>query len=100
MFEVQVSFDQNSFTQLFTMIYYRNTITHIFFEEAIVATALVRFGHQNIISEKISEAELYAETKYLYSLLDNEYVLKHKLSDESRFKWILNFMKSKNLIRI
>jgi glycerol-3-phosphate O-acyltransferase len=32
MFEVQVSFDQNSFVQLFTLIYYRNTLTHIFFE--------------------------------------------------------------------
>lgn len=32
MFEVQVSFDQNSFTQLFTLTYYRNTLTHIFFE--------------------------------------------------------------------
>lgn len=31
MFEVQVSFDQNSFTQLFTLTYYRNTLTHIFF---------------------------------------------------------------------
>jgi glycerol-3-phosphate O-acyltransferase len=32
MFEVQVSFDQNSFVQLFTLTYYRNTLTHIFFE--------------------------------------------------------------------
>lgn len=31
MFEVQVSFDQNSFIQLFTLTYYRNTLTHIFF---------------------------------------------------------------------
>lgn len=32
MYEVQVSFDQNSFVQLFTLTYYRNTLTHIFFE--------------------------------------------------------------------
>lgn len=32
MFELQVSFDQNSFVQLFTLTYYRNTLTHIFFE--------------------------------------------------------------------
>lgn len=32
MFEVQVSFDQNSFIQLFTLTSYRNSLTHIFFE--------------------------------------------------------------------
>jgi len=32
MFEVQVSFDQNSFMKLFTLTYYRNTLTHIFFQ--------------------------------------------------------------------
>lgn len=31
MFEVQVSFEQNSFKQLFTLTYHRNTLTHIFF---------------------------------------------------------------------
>jgi glycerol-3-phosphate O-acyltransferase len=45
MFEVQVSFDQNSFVKLFTLTYYRNTLTHIFFQEALVATALASFGY-------------------------------------------------------
>lgn len=31
MYEVQLSFDQDSFIKLFTLTYYRNTLTHIFF---------------------------------------------------------------------
>jgi glycerol-3-phosphate O-acyltransferase len=46
MFEVQVSFDQNSFIQLFTLTYYRNTLTHIFFEEGIIIVSLASFGYQ------------------------------------------------------
>jgi glycerol-3-phosphate O-acyltransferase len=36
------------------MTYYRNTLTHIFFEEAIIMVALVSFGHQNIITKSIT----------------------------------------------
>ena len=43
MFEIQVNFDQNSFVKLFTLTYYRNTLTHLFFEEAVIATALASF---------------------------------------------------------
>ena len=46
MFEVQVSFDQHSFGQLFTLTYYRNTLTHIFFEEAVVITAFASFEYK------------------------------------------------------
>lgn len=54
MFEVQVTFDQFSFAQLFTLTYYRNTLTHIFFEEAILAVCLTSFGHQNMITGNIA----------------------------------------------
>lgn len=54
MFEVQVSFDQNSFVKLFTLTYYRNTLAHIFFQEAVVATALASFGHHRIITKSIT----------------------------------------------
>ena len=70
MFEVQLSFDQNSFTKLFAMTYYRNTLTHIFFEEAIVATSLTRFGRHNIVVDNVTHEQLYIETKFLYNLLD------------------------------
>ena len=43
MFEVEVNFDQNSFVKMFTLTYYRNTLTHIFFEEAVIATAFSSF---------------------------------------------------------
>ena len=48
MFEVQVSFDQNSFLKLFTLTYYRNTLSHIFFEEAVIAATLASFGYKAI----------------------------------------------------
>jgi glycerol-3-phosphate O-acyltransferase len=54
MFEIQVNFDQNSFVKLFTLTYYRNTLSHIFFQEAVVATALASFGHQRIVGKSIS----------------------------------------------
>jgi glycerol-3-phosphate O-acyltransferase len=54
MYEVQVTFDQNSFIQLFTLTYYRNTLTHIFFEEALITVAIASFGYQDLIGCKIS----------------------------------------------
>jgi glycerol-3-phosphate O-acyltransferase len=71
MFEIQVSFDQNSFMKLFTLTYYRNTLTHIFFHEAIVATALASFGHQNIITKSTAVDELFKQSCFLWELLQN-----------------------------
>jgi len=53
MFEVQVSFDQNSFMQLFTLTYYRNTLTHIFFEEALIAVSMASFGFEEMTNCKV-----------------------------------------------
>jgi glycerol-3-phosphate O-acyltransferase len=53
MYEVQVTFDQNSFIQLFTLTYYRNTLTHIFFEESLISVAMTSFGYQDLIACKI-----------------------------------------------
>lgn len=69
MFEVQVSFDQNSFVKLFTLTYYRNTLTHIFFQEALVATALASFGHQQITTKTVTVSQLYMQSSSLWNLL-------------------------------
>ena len=53
MFEVQVTFDQNSFMQLFTLTYNRNTLTHIFFEEGLITVSMASFGYQDLINCKI-----------------------------------------------
>lgn len=51
---MEVSFDQKSFVKLFTLTYNRNTLTHIFFKEAIVATALASFGYKIISGEGVA----------------------------------------------
>jgi glycerol-3-phosphate O-acyltransferase len=71
MFEVQVSFDQNSFVKLFTLTYYRNTLTHIFFQEAVVATALASFEYRPIVEDGVSKEMLYGRTVFLWSLFEN-----------------------------
>jgi glycerol-3-phosphate O-acyltransferase len=71
MFEINVSFDQNSFMKLFTLTYYRNTLTHIFVQEAVVATALASFGHHNIITKTITLDELFKQSSFLWKLLQN-----------------------------
>lgn len=69
MFEVQVSFDQNSFIQLFTLTYYRNTLTHIFFEEALIAVAMASFGYQDMVNCKIPLDQLKNSVIFLAKLL-------------------------------
>lgn len=69
MFEVEVSFDQNSFVKLFTLTYYRNTLTHIFFEEAVIATAFASFGYQTIAEKGVTKDQLYNRTIFLWNLL-------------------------------
>lgn len=69
MFEVEVSFDQNSFVKLFTLTYYRNTLTHIFFEEAVIATALASFGYKAITEKGVTKDQLYNRTIFLWNLL-------------------------------
>lgn len=34
------------------MTFYRNTLTHIFWEEALVFMALISFGHEKIIKPR------------------------------------------------
>jgi glycerol-3-phosphate O-acyltransferase len=63
MFEVQVSFEQDSFVKLFTMTYYRNTLTHIFWEESLVLLALTSFGHEKIIGKNVKEDDKAIGTK-------------------------------------
>ncbi len=41
------------------MTYYRNTLTHIFWEEAIVMLALTSFGHEKIVKNKVSLENLF-----------------------------------------
>lgn len=80
MFEVQVSLEQESFVKLFTMTFYRNTLTHIFWEEAVVMMALVSFGHEKIVKGKnVMVDELFEETRFLVGLFVKEYVLKGSL---------------------
>ena len=81
MFEINVSFDQNSFMKLFTLTYYRNTLTHIFFQEAVVATALASFGHQNIITKTIPVDDLFKQSSFLWKLLQNEFYLPKTLTN-------------------
>jgi glycerol-3-phosphate O-acyltransferase len=69
MFEVQVSFDQNSFIQLFTLTYYRNTLTHIFFEEALIAVAMASFGFQDMTNCKVELSSLKESVAFLSKLL-------------------------------
>ena len=84
MFEVQVSFDQNSFRQLFTLTYYRNTLTHIFFEEALICVALGTFGHQSMITGAITLEELKENALFLCKLLNKEFVLEKYLDQKGR----------------
>ena len=92
MFEVQVSFDQNSFKQLFTLTYYRNTLTHIFFEEALIAVSLGTFGHQAMITGEIKLEESKEAILFLSKLLNKEFVLEKYLDQPSRIEEVMNFM--------
>lgn len=100
MFEVQVTFDQFSFTQLFTLTMYRNTLSHVFFEEAIIAVALASFGHQNMITGQIPIHLLIESVKFLRNLLNREFVLEHFLEDEDRIKEVLYYMEKREAIKL
>ena len=39
---------------MFTLTYYRNTLTHIFFEEAVIATTLASFEYTPIAEQGIN----------------------------------------------
>lgn len=75
MFEVEVSFDQNSFVKLFTLTYYRNTLTHIFFEEALIAASFASFGYNPLSKNGVSRDELFARCFFLWNLLKDEFYL-------------------------
>ena len=100
MFEVQVSFDQNSFVKLFTLTYYRNTLTHIFFQEAVIATALASFEYRPIVESGVSKELLFERTVFLWSLFMNEFFLPESLSDRARFEEVIGFMIGKGVIRV
>ena len=82
MFEVQVSLEQESFVKLFLMTYYRNTLTHIFWEESLIMISLASFGHQNIMNNLVTIDSVFEETRFLDSLLKKEYVLRYSLQEK------------------
>lgn len=52
-FELDLSMNQETIN-IFLLSYYRNTITHIFFLEAIILTALNSFGHEASFKEGVN----------------------------------------------
>ena len=82
MFEVQVSLEQESFVKLFLMTFYRNSLTHIFWEESLVMLALTSFGHDKIITKTVALDQLFTQTKFLAGLLVKEFVLRHNIQHQ------------------
>ena len=100
MFEVEVRFDQSSFVQLFTLTYYRNTLAHIFFQEAIIVTALTSFGHESIVSPKVQVEEVRKRSLMLWQMLENEFYLSNSLSDSHRFDELMELLQKKGVVRV
>lgn len=81
------------------MTFYRNSLTHIFWEESLVILALTSFGHDKIITKSVSVDQLFEATKFLSGLLIKEFVLRYSLQDRKRFEDVLALMESKNIFR-
>lgn len=97
---MQVSFDQNSFKQLFTLTYYRNTLTHIFFEEALVAVSLATFGHQAMVTGTLPLFKLEESILFIGKLLNREFVLQNYVDQEGRIEEVLKFMAQKGVLSL
>lgn len=100
MFEVEVSFDQTSFVKLFTLTYHRNTLAHIFFQEATMATALSSFGY-SLASEGVDQQLLHRRTLELDELLSREfYSTEPSLSDDQKFGKVRALLESRGVLEV
>lgn len=98
MFEVEVSFDQNSFVKLFTLTYHRNTLAHIFFQEATVATALASFGNL-LATQGVGQHQLRQRTLELNEWLRGEfYSSELPLTSEKRYGEVVGLMESRGVL--
>lgn len=83
---------------IFLLSYYRNTITHIFFLEAIILTALNSFGYDASFKEGVSIDKVRDEASFLYSLIGKEYVLRDSFADSDTLDRYMDTLIVKNII--
>lgn len=83
---------------IFLLSYYRNTITHIFFLEAIILTSLYSFGYEEAVVKGVNLEQLKTETQFLYGLLSQEYVLKDSLSSAETLDRYIEMLVVKNVL--
>jgi glycerol-3-phosphate O-acyltransferase len=96
-FELDLSMNEATIN-IFLLSYYRNTITHIFFLEAIVLTSLYSFGYEEASVKGVPIEQLKLEAQFLYKLLCKEYVLKDSLANSETLDRYVDTLAIKNVI--
>ncbi len=77
---------------LMMLSYYRNSLVHLFLNEAEIATALISL----VSAKKSSRAEeVYELTKVIKDLLCSEFVLRDRMRNFEDFAKILELMKQR-----
>ena len=98
-YELKLSADSEGINIL-GLCYYRNTLTHVYFLEAIVLVALSSFGEEQSRDRGVNMGELKARTTFLYSLIGKEYVLRDNLKDGNTFFRITDSLAKRGMVLV
>lgn len=83
-FELTIS-AKDEFQKILMLAYYRNTLTHAFLPEAFIGCALASFGSQLNATEGVPLSRIHEQTRFLMSLLREEYFIEYSLEKYADF---------------
>ena len=96
-FELSVT-PKVDYKNILLLSYYRNTLMHVFANEAFCACAISSFGHQMAWKEGVPQERLFEECLFLVRLFKNELVLKEQVTDKKSFDRLMELMCNRNII--
>ena len=95
---VRVS-DKEGCKNILLLSSYRNTLCHIFWNEAIIACALGSFGRDIAWKEGVLIDRLWEEVSFLHTLLYREFQLRERITKEN-FPQLLDQMAKRGIIKL
>lgn len=82
------------------LAYYRNNLTHVFINEAEIACTLLGFSEVKEASGGLSLDDAWKRTRFLKSLLNEEFVLRDTMKTPEEFRAIIEFMAKRKFLKV
>ena len=82
------------------LAYYRNSLSHLFLNEADIACSLLGFSSRRDLKEGVAIDEVMEKTTYLKNLLNQEFHIRDTLKTKDEFIHLVQLMESRQILSL